>query len=107
MTLDEYQEAAKTFAPLDAPCHVQRFHYIMGLSEETGEVMSIFKRLARGDTDQLDTTQLCAELGDVLWYVTLLAHSYGITLQDVGQGNITKLTSRAQRGVIQGKGDDR
>jgi NTP pyrophosphatase (non-canonical NTP hydrolase) len=50
---------------------------------------------------------LAKELGDVVWYIAVMAHSLGLTLEDIMQGNVEKLKSRKQRGVIRGKGDNR
>lgn len=50
---------------------------------------------------------LLKELGDVLWYVAMLARELGSSLMGVAIINMTKLASRRKRGVIQGSGDDR
>jgi len=47
------------------------------------------------------------ELGDVLWMVSGIATYYGMSLQEIAEGNIAKLKSRQERGVIKGAGDDR
>ncbi|MCA9430302.1 MAG: nucleotide pyrophosphohydrolase, partial [Candidatus Omnitrophica bacterium] len=47
------------------------------------------------------------ELGDVLWYVANLAKAYDLPLSEVAESNIDKLQSRADRGKIQGEGDNR
>jgi NTP pyrophosphatase (non-canonical NTP hydrolase) len=47
------------------------------------------------------------ELGDVLWFVAVLAEHHGMDMQDVAVANINKLRSRQQRGTLQGSGDDR
>ena len=43
----------------------------------------------------------------MLWFVALLSKELGYTLHEVGQMNIDKLKDRAQRGVIDGNGDNR
>ncbi len=60
----------------------------------------------RGDKE-LDRESLLKELGDPLFYITALATDIGYTLQDVVEANIEKLSSRKDRGVLKGKGDDR
>jgi len=52
-------------------------------------------------------TEIGKELGDVLWYISQLATELGVDLDDVAQGNIDKLYSRMDRGVLQGSGDNR
>ena len=47
------------------------------------------------------------ELGDVLWYINAMCRDLGLTLEEVAQANIEKLSSRAQRGQIHGNGDKR
>jgi len=55
----------------------------------------------------LDRADLKKELGDVLWYIAVLADHLGIKLEDVMSTNVAKLADRQQRGVLQGKGDNR
>ena len=52
-------------------------------------------------------TELMKEAGDILWQLSGLCHVFGWSLADVGQGNLDKLASRKQRGVICGEGDNR
>lgn len=44
------------------------------------------------------------ELGDVLWFVALIAKHAGLTLEEVAQLNLDKLADRAKRNVIIGEG---
>ena len=48
-----------------------------------------------------------AEAGDILWQLAGLCRAMGWDLEDVAQGNLDKLASRRQRGVIDGNGDNR
>jgi len=50
---------------------------------------------------------LSQELGDVLWYVAVLAADLDVDLETVGATNLAKLASRQQRGAIGGSGDER
>jgi NTP pyrophosphatase (non-canonical NTP hydrolase) len=47
------------------------------------------------------------ELGDILWQTAGVARVFGWGLEDVGQGVLDKLASRAARGKIDGDGDNR
>lgn len=47
------------------------------------------------------------ELGDVCWSVAGIAEWFGWDLGKVMQGNLDKLADRHNRGVIDGKGDNR
>lgn len=78
----------------------------LGLSGESGEIAEKVKKWLRGDKE-LDKGALLKELGDPLWYITSLADDLGFTLQDVVDANVEKLTSRKDRGVLKGSGDDR
>lgn len=53
------------------------------------------------------TDELKKEAGDVLWQLAGLCSVMGWTLEDVAWQNLLKLASRAQRGVIDGNGDNR
>lgn len=84
----------------------------LGLCGEAGEIAEKVKKWLRGDDGGEAMTQdkreaLLSELGDPLWYITSLAADLGYTLQDVVDANVSKLTSRKERGVIKGSGDAR
>lgn len=51
--------------------------------------------------------ELRKEAGDILWQLAGLCHSMGWSLEDIAKGNLEKLASRKQRGVIDGNGDNR
>lgn len=78
----------------------------LGLTGEAGEIAEKVKKSLRGDRE-LDREAVLKELGDPLWYITSMADDLGYTLQDVIDANVEKLTSRKERGVLKGSGDDR
>jgi NTP pyrophosphatase (non-canonical NTP hydrolase) len=78
----------------------------LGMIGEAGEVSEKVKKWLRGDRE-LDKPELVKELGDVLWYITALADDLGYTLEDVVNMNVEKLSSRRDRGVVKGSGDNR
>lgn len=51
--------------------------------------------------------ELALELGDVLWFVALMAEQIGYPLGVIAEMNLKKLASRKERGVIDGAGDHR
>ena len=104
LTLDAYQEqAAKTAVYPDD----QALNYLVaGMAGEVGELASIFAKHWRGDGD-LNHDHATAELGDVLWFVAMLAEWFDTDLSTVAQGNLDKLADRAVRGKLKGNGDDR
>ena len=104
LTLDAYQEQAKATAVY--PYEKADQYLIAGLAGEVGEVSSIFAKHWRGD-GPLTSDNLEAELGDVLWFVAMLADEIGCNLSEVAQNNLNKLADRANRGKLKGSGDNR
>lgn len=103
-TFDEYQLACLSFRIPDAPPEER----VLGLLEEAGEVAGIFKRLTRGDySPDVAVTKLYKELGDVMWYLGMIAYDNGWKLSEVAAANLDKLESRKFRNTILGSGDDR
>lgn len=78
----------------------------LGIAGESGEVAEKVKKWMRGDRE-LDKLELLKEAGDVLWYLTSLADDLGYSLQHLVDENVKKLTSRKERGVQKGNGDNR
>lgn len=78
----------------------------LGLVGETGEVAEKIKKLYR-DNSYPSKEALEKELGDVLFYLTSLANFFDLELKEIITKNVSKLTSRKERGVLQGAGDDR
>ena len=104
LTMDTYQEQAKATAVYP---EVKADQYLIaGLAGEVGELASIFAKHWRGDGD-LNHDHAKAELGDVLWFVAMLAKELGYDLSDVAQNNLNKLADRANRGKLKGNGDNR
>lgn len=77
----------------------------IGFTEKVGSVMGILKRFFRDST--FDKAKLTLELGDALYYWTMICNRYGISPSEVIDGNIKKLMDRLKRGVIKGTGDNR
>lgn len=102
-TLDQYQEAAKSFAIYE-PRHAITYP-ALGLAAEAGEVANVVKKRLRDG--KMDFEKARDELGDVLWYVAVLADDLGISLSSLANKNIQKLNDRKNRGVISGSGDNR
>lgn len=109
MNLDDYQKAAlRTAAPRDKKNEF--LHLVLGLVGESGEIAEKVKKIVRdhdSDLSKVDVEDLKKELGDVMWYVAVLADYFDISLGEVGQKNIDKLASRQKRGVLGGSGDNR
>lgn len=70
----------------------------LGLAGEAGETVELVKKWAFHDRP-LDRAKLTKELGDVLWYLTALARTQGITLEEVASENVAKLEARYPTGA--------
>ncbi|TWD73471.1 NTP pyrophosphatase (non-canonical NTP hydrolase) [Kribbella amoyensis] len=107
--LTAYQQAAlRTAAPRDK--QNEFLHLVLGLVGESGEIAEKVKKVIRdqdSDFTKIDIEDLKKELGDVLWYVAVLADYFDIPLNEVGEKNIEKLAGRQQRAVLGGSGDNR
>jgi len=74
---------------------------------EVGDKWAKHQRDGDGEMTPELRDEMVKELGDVLWYVAQVAVVLGVSLRDVAQGNLSKLASRALRGVLGGSGDNR
>ena len=110
MTFDEYQKQALTTAKNHYDPLMEKTIWAMGVAGEAGEVVEKWKKIVAykdGKVSEEDLGELAKELGDVVWYIAVLAHTLGLSLEDVMQRNVVKLQDRKQRGVITGQGDNR
>ncbi|UCC74849.1 MAG: nucleoside triphosphate pyrophosphohydrolase family protein [Gemmatimonadota bacterium] len=80
---------------------------LAGEAGEFGEKVGKLLRDRGGRISAEDSDALADELGDVLWYMAEVATVLGVNLDDVAQRNLEKLRSRAERGMLQGSGDNR
>ena len=88
-----YQLDALKYAP-DYQHYMPNVLYAaIGMCGEAGEVSELIKKYAyHGYT--IDTEHLARELGDVLWYVTYMAHLFGYSLGEIMAMNQEKLAKR-------------
>jgi NTP pyrophosphatase (non-canonical NTP hydrolase) len=108
MDLNDYQQAARRTAIYPEDHRV--IYPALGLASEAGEVAGKIKKVLRdqgGDFARAPLEALEDELGDVLWYVAVLAADLGLSLDDIAAHNLAKLASRLQRGRLGGAGDER
>ena len=86
----EARKCQRAMARLDVENrhHVACFHALLGLLGEAYEVLVDWDRPER----------LKLELGDMLFYVMALAHLQGMTLEDLMDANVKKLTERFPNG---------
>ena len=109
MKLNEYQKKASEFAIY--PAKGENFSYpTLGLVGEAGEVAEKVKKIIRDQDGKLtedNKIEIIKELGDVLWYIAIMADEMGVNLEEVAVMNIDKLESRKNRGKLGGSGDNR
>lgn len=106
--LNDYQDAALETAVY--PENMKVIYPALGINGEAGEVAEKVKKIYRDHSGIMDDDArraIMKELGDVLWYVAVMAHDIGYSLQEVANANIEKLKSRQQRGKLNGNGDER
>jgi len=110
MTFDEYQKQALTTAHNTYEPLMEKTIWAMGVAGEAGEVVEKWKKIVaykEGKVSDEDLADLAKELGDVVWYIAVMADSLGLSFDDIMQRNVKKLQDRKQRGVITGAGDNR
>ena len=100
--MNNYQYLVKRFKKDTA----NQMYLLLGLSGEVGELHSKAAKCIRDETE-VNADALKDELGDVLWFVAMLADIWGFDLGDVADRNYTKLKDRFERNVIGGSGDNR
>ena len=82
----------------------------MGIAGKAGEVAEKWKKALayrQGEFSEDEFSDFKKEFADVIWYIAVLADSLGLSLDELMQQNIAKLTDRQTRGVIKGNGDNR
>lgn len=93
LTLKDYQRLAKRTAGAGGDGDRRLMVSALGLAGEAGEFANMVKKMtAHGHP--LDLEALQDELGDVLWYLAEAATSCGLSLGEIGQENIDKLSQR-------------
>jgi NTP pyrophosphatase (non-canonical NTP hydrolase) len=81
-----------------------------GLASEAGEVLGKVRKIFRDDKECPTPSRREAirkEMGDVLWYFTILCSDFGWSIEELRTENFNKLADRETRGVLLGDGDDR
>lgn len=108
MNIDDYQMFASTTAVY--PKETGLIYTVLGMASEAGEVAGKLKKAIRDEAGEITPERkavLLSELGDVLWYVAMVAMELNTPLSDVAVMNLDKLGDRDTRGVLGGDGDTR
>ena len=120
MTATEYQtQAYKTLSKSEAE---NIAYLVFGLKAEASEVANKLETALRLGEIEINinnniiftrvnsprfTGDIADELGDVLWFVAMVAWRLGFSLEEVMRRNLDKLADRQARGMIIGDGDKR
>lgn len=68
---------------------------LLGIAGELGTLATAYKKFLRdGPAYQLYTKNVQEELGDLLWYLAVLADKFGLTLEEIACSNLSKVRSR-------------
>lgn len=90
---DAYQKNVLKYAPDYHDYLLNVIYAAMGMCGEAGEASELIKKYAyHGHT--IDSEHLARELGDVLWYVSYMAHLFGYPLGKIMAMNQEKLAKR-------------
>ena len=96
MNADKYQELA--MRTRNSPTRTKALITgALGLTGESGEVADHIKKWY-DQGHELQTDKIIDELGDVCWYVALMATALGVSLSQVLERNIEKLQKRFPNG---------
>jgi NTP pyrophosphatase (non-canonical NTP hydrolase) len=109
MTFEEYQKGVlRTWSPDTAsitPWGIECAFVEMGLSGETGEISEMLKKgIFHGQPEMLDRDKMKKELGDVYYYLNVIAHLFDIPFEEVAEANTAKLLARYPDGFVKGGG---
>lgn len=113
MNFDEFQDRARETEIYRAKCARQNvepyFYSALGLADECGETLGKIKKSIRDGDGMTEEVRMAVakELGDVLWYVAMLAGDLHLKLSAIAELNGEKLADRKARGVLGGSGDAR
>jgi NTP pyrophosphatase (non-canonical NTP hydrolase) len=99
VTFEEYQALARR--TMNAAINEQERLTMtaLGLTGEAGECSELIKKHIFHNRP-LNRDHLRSELGDVLWYVAMLADACGLSLDEIAQGNVEKLRGRYPGGFV-------
>lgn len=91
--VDAYQQNVLKYAPDHHDYLLNVIYAAMGMCGEAGEASELIKKYAYHG-HAIDTEHLARELGDVLWYVSYMAHLFGYPLGKIMAMNQEKLAKR-------------
>lgn len=77
---------------------------LLGLAGESGTLLSEYKKYLRdGSGHENFAEEVREELGDLLWYIAIVAKRFDLSLGDIGQRNLEKARNRWGRSPAPGE----
>lgn len=89
---------------------INPYYPALGLAGEVGEFCNKLKKVMRDNKGEITDEFLDfakGEIGDILWYVAAVCSELSLDMNQIATDNINKLSSRKERGVLKGSGDNR
>lgn len=106
MNFDDYQQAARRTANTgETDLRLRLANWSLGLGGETGELQEQIKKMLFHGIEVVEQV-VVSEMGDVLWYLAILANELGIDLNRVAEANVAKLSARYPDGFKVGRKPD-
>jgi NTP pyrophosphatase (non-canonical NTP hydrolase) len=106
MRMDKYQQLALRTAGHREDRQQVLTYTALGLTGESGEVAEMIKK-AFYHGHPLEKEKLSKELGDVLWYLAVMASGLGLSLDEIAKENIEKLRARYPEGFSEERSRNR
>ena len=111
-TFQEFQEFVNEVAMYKKTMPKEQWltYGALGCAGEGGEVAEKVKKLLRDNGGVMTETirqSIIKELGDMQFYIAVVAEEINTTLEEVATKCRTKLLARKAAGTLQGSGDDR
>lgn len=110
MELLSYQNQAKRTVVYPSNHTIIGLMYVtLGLAGESGEIANNVKKTVRDDAGILTSErkdQIIDELGDVLWYLSMLCYELDTTLEFVALHNLAKLRKRQRDNTVHDRNRD-
>lgn len=102
----ECQDYSPAGGRLGGRRNLRLLHAAMGLNTEASEALDALKKHVFYGKE-LDTTNLVEELGDLFWYIAIMADELGVSFEKIQELNLAKLKARYTRGFSEKDACDR
>ena len=108
MRLDTYQERATatdhTSKKFESSINRGAVVSLLGLAGELGTLCATYKKYLRDGNDyKLRNSHIREELGDILWYLAIVAERFNLTLDEVAETNLKKIAGRWKNTITRAK----